>query len=108
MTATAEGGYSFLKERLWVEAAAGYSASTRADLTLSDPTADYAQGVLLKDMDYYSADYWQGRLQLTYQLPITIKKTRSMWYVRGYYQYLGTVQHSLHQHSFGFTLGMFN
>lgn len=81
----------------------------RADLTLADPTTDYAQNVLIPDMDYYSADYWHERLQLTYQFPITIKKTRSMWYVRGYVQYLSTLKSPTRDFSsFGFTLGIFN
>ena len=109
MTATAEGGCSLIPQHLWLDFSAGYSHSTRADLTLSDPTTDYARNVLIPDMDYYNADYWHERLQLTYQFPITIKKTRSMWYVRGYVQYLSTLKSPKRDFSsFGFTLGMFN
>ncbi len=108
-TITAEGGCALIPQHLWMDFSAGYSHSMRADLTLADPTTDYAQNVLIPDMDYYNADYWHERLQLTYQFPITIKKTRSMWYVRGYVQYLSTLKSPTRDFSsFGFTLGIFN
>lgn len=80
-----EGGCSFLRtdrRSLWVEAEAGYNLSTSADLALNDPTTEYAQQVLLPDMTYYGASYLFGRLHITYQLPITIKKQTTVWFVK--------------------------
>jgi hypothetical protein len=102
-----EGGTSLLKQRLWIDAGMAMHFNRKADLFLSDPTTDYAQGVLIPDMDYYRANYVQGSLSLTYQFPITIKKKQTMWYVRADGDWLRT-NSNLHAASFGVTLGMFN
>ena len=104
----AEGGIGLLRShRLWFDAEAGYHHATKADLLLADPTTDYAVQVLLPDLPYYDADYWRGRLTVTYQFPLTIKSHRSMWFVRLYGDYLGA-DHSLSGKTVGLTFGLFN
>jgi hypothetical protein len=102
-----EGGTSLLKQRLWIDAGMAMHFNRKADLFLSDPTTDYAQGVLIPDMDYYRANYVQGSLSLTYQFPITIKKKQTMWYARCNGDWL-RANNNRHAASFGLTLGMFN
>ena len=102
-----EGGTSLLKQRLWIDAGMAMHFNRKADLFLSDPTTDYAQGVLIPDMDYYRANYVQGSLSLTYQFPITIKKKQTMWYARCNGDWL-RANNNRHAASFGVTLGMFN
>lgn len=102
-----EGGTSLLKQRLWIDAGMAMHFNRKADLFLSDPTTDYAQGVLIPDMDYYRANYVQGSLSLTYQFPITIKKKQTMWYARCNGDWL-RANNNKHAASFGVTLGMFN
>jgi hypothetical protein len=41
-------------------------------------------------MTYYEANYWQGRLAVTYQFPLTIKDYTSQWFVKVYGSYLKT------------------
>lgn len=102
-----EGGHGFLGHRLLVDAAAGYAFATKTDMHLADETTDYARSVLLPDLLFYNANYWRGRLQATWQFPLTIKKVRSTWYVRAY---AATVraQQSRHFSTFGFAVGIFN
>ena len=108
-----EGGTELLKERLWIDGNVTIHFNGTAALDLDDPTTDYAQGVLIPDMDYYSAKYVKMGLSLTYQFPLTIKKKQTMWYVRcngDWLQcnYLSTNGGNMHAASFGLTLGMFN
>ena len=100
-----EGGYGLLK-CLWVKAAANRHFCHKADLCLNNPLTDYAQQVLLPDMDYYQANYWQGRLELTYQGAVTIKRQRTPWFARLYGSYLKT-DNSLHAQSAGLTVGLY-
>ena len=58
-------------------------------------------------MPYYEACYWQGRVALTWQFPLTIKKNTATWYVKAYGDYLST-DNSLHAASMGFSVGLFN
>ncbi len=107
-----EGGIEIVKHRFWMDGDITMHFNRKADLSLSDPTTDYAQGVLIPDMDYYRANYLKIGLSLTYQFPITIKKKQTMWYVRGdgdwlQCNYLRT-NNNRHAASFGVTLGMFN
>ncbi len=85
-----EGGYGFLAKRLWVKANATYQLSHKADLDLNDATTDYAVGVLLPDMAYYRANYWQGDVEVMYQQPLTIKGQRTRWFAKLYGSYLHT------------------
>lgn len=104
---TLEGGRAVLDRRLWVEVLAGYHRSTKADLSLADAGNDYAREVFVPDQCYYGADYWRGRLQLTYEFPLTIKGTPSLWYVRGYCERL-SAQQSMNRNTFGIAIGIFN
>ena len=101
----AEGGFSI--GRLWVDAMAGGYVAGNNSLSLADPTTDYAQQVLQPDMCYYDANYWRGRLQLTYEFPLTIKGTRSRWFVRAYGDYLRANNH-MEGRTFGISLGQYN
>ena len=108
-----EGGSEIIKKRLWIDGILTMHFNGTAALNLDDPTADYAVGVLIPDMNYYSANYVKFGLSLTYQFPITIKKRQLMWYVRGngdwlQCNYLSTNGSNMHAASFGVTLGMFN
>ena len=103
-----EGGKALLKNhRLWIDASAGYHHASRADLSLPDTSTDYAQQVLLPDTEYYRANYWKGNLSVTYQLPLTIKQSRTLWFVRAYGQYLKT-NNILDSKSVGISFGIFN
>jgi hypothetical protein len=101
-----EGGYGLAGRRLWVEARADYRLKGKADLTLNNPATDYAQGVLLPDMAYYEANWWQCRLELTWQQPITIKKRRTIWFASLRGSYLKT-NNSLEGKSVGATVGLY-
>ena len=108
-----EGGTEILKNRLWIDGDVTMHFNGTASLDLNDPTTDYAQGVLIPDMEYYKANYLKMGLSLTYQFPLTIKKKQTMWYVRAngdwlQCNYLSTIGSNMHAASFGLTLGMFN
>ncbi len=106
MQLMAEGGMS-LGSGFWVDAAAGGFFAKTPNLSLADATTDYATGVLLPDMNYYEANYWHGRLQLTYEFPLTIKGETSRWFVRAYGDYLRT-NNSLDAKMLGLSVGLFN
>ena len=103
---TAEGGISITR-RLWIDTSIGGFLSDDATISLADPTTDYAQQVLLPDMYYYAANYWRGRLQVTYQFPVKIKGMKTQWFVRAYGDYLRTDNH-LDGKSVGLTVGLYN
>ena len=84
--AQVEGGFSLAK-RFWVEAKAGYLFSNKAELSLADATTDYAQAVLLPDMEILSKDVFTGSLRLTCELPVTIEKKTRNWFVSAYGNY---------------------
>ena len=100
-----EGGYDLLAQRLWVTAQARYNVSHKAELDLHNSTTDYAQAVLLPDMPYYEANYWQGNLAITYQFPLTIKGYKSHWFVKAYGSYLKT-NNSLKSQTAGLSFGL--
>ena len=85
----------------------GYRIRHKADIALYDVTTDYAQSVLLPDMPYYEANYWQGRLAVTYQFPLTIKGYTAQWFVKAYGSYLKT-NNSLDASTIGLSFGLFN
>ena len=99
-----EGGLP-LFGHLWAEASMGYRFSHKADLQLYDATTPYAVGVLLPDMPYYQANYWQGRLQLAWQQPLTIKGYTANWFIRLYGSYLKT-DNSLDSKHAGLSIGV--
>ena len=103
---TAEAGKGLLGNNLWIDAEAGYHIASKADLALADATTDYAVGVLLPDMQYYDANYWRGRVAVTYQFPFAIKGTRSNWFVSAYGEYL-KADHSLYSSTIGASLGIY-
>ena len=101
-----EGGAPLFGSHLWIEAKAGYNFSNKADLALFNPETDYAVNVLLPDMDYYDANSFRGHLQLTYQMPITIRGYTSNWFASLYGDYL-KADHSLNRSTIGVTLGVY-
>ena len=103
----AEGGYSWLHHRLWLDLSGGYHAATRASMQLADPTTDYAQQVLLPDMSYYRANYWQGHAQLKYLFPLSIKGHRSTFFAKLYGSYLHT-DNDLSRQTIGIGFGIYN
>lgn len=105
-TLQAEGAYSLLENRLWIEGTFDYHFSHKADLDLHNATTDYAQAVLLPDMEYYGANYWQGHLAVTCQFPLTIKGYTSQWFVKAYGSYLKT-NNSLKRQTAGVSFGMY-
>ena len=105
-----EGGYSFLRKNnrsLWIEAEAGYHISLSSDLSLNDPSTEYAQSVLLPDMTYYGASYAHGKLQIQYQMPVTIKKHTNVWFVKATGAYLKTDKKT-DSKMFGISLGLYH
>lgn len=105
-TLQAEGAYSLLENRLWIEGTFDYHFSHKADLDLHNATTDYAQAVLLPDMEYYGANYWQGHLAVTCQFPLTIKGYTSQWFVKAYGSYLKT-NNSMKRQTAGVSFGMY-
>lgn len=101
-----EGGYGFFHKRLWLNGEAARHISHKSDLNLYDPTTDYAVGVLIPDMEYYRANYWQGRLEIIYQQPLTIKKQHTLWFAKLYGSYLKT-DNSLKGQTAGIAVGLY-
>ena len=100
-----EGGLS-VKRHLWIEATAGYRASHKALLDLNDAATDYAQAVLIPDMPFYEANYFMGTLQLTCQLPLTIKGYTANWFAKVQGSYLKT-NNSLDRSTVGLSIGLY-
>lgn len=104
-----ENGISLFKQHLTADLTLGYSVSTRADLQLADDSSVLAQRVLLKDLPYYDANLFHGRLQVMYQFPLTIKKSRAMWFVKAFGDFTSanSAGHP-NLHNVGFSVGLFN
>ncbi len=102
----AEGGLSLTKS-LWIDIAASRFMAKQPTLELADPTTDYAQQVLIPDQQYYAADYWRGHLQVTYQFPLRIGGSNTLWFVRAYGDYLKT-NNQLNGKTVGLSIGLFN
>lgn len=104
-----ENGISLFKQHLTADLTLGYSVSTRADLQLADDSSVLAQRVLLKDLPYYDANLFHGRLQVMYQFPLTIKKSRAMWFVKAFGDFT-SANSSGHPNLYnvGFSVGLFN
>lgn len=100
-----EGGISLAK-RLWIEAKAGYHFADKADLTLADATTDYAQAVLLPDMEILNKDYFTGSAKLTLQLPITIEKNTRNWFISAYGNYI-SAKGDLNRSQIGCSVGLY-
>ncbi len=101
-----EGGYGLLAKRLWIKANACYKMNHKANLELSNANADYAIGVLLPDMDYYRANYWQAQLEVMYQQPLTFKGRKTLWFAKAYGSYLHT-DNSLDGQQAGLSVGLY-
>ncbi len=104
-----ENGISLFKQHLTADLTLGYSVSTRADLQLADDSSVLAQRVLLKDLPYYDANLFHGRLQVMYQFPLTIKKSRAMWFVKAFGDFTSanSAGHP-NLYNVGFSVGLFN
>lgn len=104
-----ENGISLFKQHLTADLTLGYSVSTRADLQLADDSSVLAQRVLLKDLPYYDANLLYGRLQVMYQFPLTIKKSRAMWFVKAFGDFTSanSAGHP-NLYNVGFSVGLFN
>ena len=104
-----ENGISLFKQHLTADLTLGYSVSTRADLQLADDSSILAQRVLLKDLPYYDANLIHGRLQVMYQFPLTIKKSRAMWFVKAFGDFTSanSAGHP-NLYNVGFSVGLFN
>ncbi|WP_455260036.1 DUF6850 family outer membrane beta-barrel protein [Prevotella jejuni] len=104
-----ENGISLFKQHLTADLTLGYSVSTRADLQLADESSVLAQRVLVKDLPYYDANLFHGRLQVMYQFPLTIKKSRAMWFVKafGNFTSANSAGHP-NLYNVGFSVGLFN
>lgn len=104
-----ENGISLFKQHLTADLTLGYSVSTRADLQLADDSSVLAQRVLLKDLPYYDANLFHRRLQVMYQFPLTIKKSRAMWFVKAFGDFTSanSAGHP-NLYNVGFSVGLFN
>ena len=83
-----------------------YHINHKSELDLSDATTDYAQGVLIPDMPYYRANYWQAGMELMYQQPLIIKKQNTQWFAKLYGRYLHT-DNSLDGREAGISVGLY-
>ena len=101
-----EGGTAIGK-RLWIDAEAGGFLSQEAALSLSDMNTDYAQQVLLPDMNYYRANYWTGKVAVSYQFPLTLKGQTSWWFVRAYGSYV-RANGQMDSRCIGLSIGLYN
>ncbi len=101
-----EGGVGLLDKRFWVKGEAAYHINHKSELDLSDATTDYAQGVLIPDMPYYRANYWQAGMELMYQQPLIIKKQHTQWFAKLYGRYLHT-DNSLDGREAGISVGLY-
>ena len=101
-----EGGFPLADHHLWIEAKAGYRFSTKADLTLADAATDYAQAVLLPDMEILNKDCFDGQLKITYSLPITIERNTRNWFVSAYGHYAGA-KGDLNRYQTGISVGLY-
>lgn len=109
LTFALEGGAILCKgaERsLWAEGSVGYHVAAQSNLSLSDATTDYAVNVLAPDMTYWGASYILGSLQLTYQFPFSIRKTRREWFVKAHGNCVSTNK-STNAWEAGMSLGIF-
>lgn len=104
-----ENGISLFKQHLTADLTLGYSVSTCADLQLADDSSVLAQRVLLKDLPYYDANLLYGRLQVMYQFPLTIKRSRAMWFVKAFGDFTSanSAGHP-NLYNVGFSVGLFN
>lgn len=104
-----ENGISLFKQHFTADLTLGYSVATRADLQLADDASVLAQRVLLKDLPYYDANLFHGRLQVMYQFPLTIKKSRAMWFVKAFGDFTSanSAGHP-NLYNVGFSVGLFN
>lgn len=100
-----EGGVS-LADRLWIKAKVGYHFANKAELSLADATTEYAQAVLLPDMEILNKDYFTGSAKLTLQLPITIEKKTRNWFVSAYSNYI-SAKGDLSRYQFGCSVGLY-
>ncbi len=101
-----EGGMPVLHKHLWIEAQAGLNFFNKASIDLYDNTTDYAVGVLLPDMAYYRANYFRGNVQITYQMPLTIKGYTANWFAKLYASYLRSHNH-LDNKTIGLAFGLY-
>ena len=102
-----------IAHRLWIDAQAGMYFAKDAELSLYDESTDYAQQVLIPDMQVLKSSYTHARLKLTYQFPLTVKKRQSTWFVSAFAEALRTNKPdgyttSLNRRTFGISLGIFN
>lgn len=88
-----EGGYRLVNKKnakLWIEPKVSYLYSLDAKLKLDDNTTDYAQQVLIPDLDYYKASFINTSLSIQYIFPLNVKNIRNLWYVKLQGDYLKT------------------
>ena len=101
-----EGGLPLAKDKLWIEAKAGYHFSNKADLALADETTDYAQAVLLPDLEILCKDSFVGNMKLTCQLPITIENVTRNWFISAYGSYR-SANSDLNRWQIGCSVGLY-
>ena len=87
---TVEGACGLIDKHLWLKAQADYRLKGRNILDLNNEETDYAQEVLIPDMNYYDANWCKGTLELIYQHPVTLKKVTNNWFAKITGSYLKT------------------
>lgn len=95
--------------RISVNINGGYSFSTRNKLALNNSETDYAKQVLQPDMKYYELNYFFGHFDITYDLPLKIKQTKTNCYAKGWCDLLETKKwqgEKLHQYQVGISMGV--
>lgn len=107
---SAEGGTALAGQHLWIDATLGYAfTGTKADdMALAEPQMAFAQDVLLRDIAFYTADYWQFGLQAKYLFGFRLKGMASTAYLKASANYLRTQGTHMENRLFGLTLGIMN
>ena len=107
-TLTLQGGKALFARRLWVDGSCGrlFSHTGSGGLQLADASTDFAQEVLLPDMDYYRASCWDVSLSLKYIFPLTLKGYKARACVKAYGDCV--CAGSLHRQTVGLAFGIYN
>jgi hypothetical protein len=69
---------------LWLNASLTYLYALNAALNLQDETTDYAEQVLIPDLEYYQSSYLNGGGSLQYYFPLQVKRKCSTVFLRIY------------------------
>lgn len=86
------------RSSLWLSAKLGYLASFKTSLQLADESSEYAQQVLIPDMDYYEASVWHADAAIEYDFSVMLKGKKAQLFTRlgGEYLYADSGKDQYH------------